>query len=68
MYKVKSFGIDIRPFKTMQELSTIDDMVNNFISENKIEEVVSVSDAPTTDDKGEIIGLIRVLCYKTQEE
>ena len=33
-----------------------------------IEKVISVADSPTTDDKGETIGLIRVLCYKTKAE
>jgi hypothetical protein len=27
--------------------------------------VVSVSDTATTDDKGETIGLIRVVCYES---
>jgi len=31
---------------------------------NSIKEVVSVSDTLTTDDKGETIGLIRVISYK----
>jgi hypothetical protein len=39
-------------------------MVNAFIAMNKIKDVISVSDSPTTDDKGETIGLIRVLCYE----
>jgi hypothetical protein len=48
----------------MHELKSLDEMVNSFIAENNVQEVVSVSDAPTTDDKGETIGLIRVLCYR----
>ncbi len=64
MYKVKTFGMEIRPMKTMQELKEIDRQVNQFIGDAKVKEVVSVSDIPTTDDKGETIGLIRVLCYK----
>ncbi len=64
MYEVKTFGMEIRPMKTMQELKGLDDMVNAFISENNVKRVVSVSDAPTTDDTGETIGLIRVLCYE----
>ncbi len=64
MFKVKTFGMEIRPLKTMQELATLDEMVNKFISENGVKRVVSISDAPTTDDKGETIGLIRVLCYE----
>lgn len=64
MIKIKTFGIEIRPFKTMNELSELDQQVNSFISENHIQKVISVSDSATTDDKGETIGLIRVLCYE----
>ncbi len=64
MFKVKTFGIELRPLKAMRELSEIDETVNRFISENNIKRVVSVSDVATTDDKGETIGLIRVLCYE----
>jgi len=63
MIKVKSFGMEIRPLKTMQELSNLDGMVNRFIADNGIKKVISVSDTPTTD-KGETIGVIRVLCYE----
>ncbi len=68
MYKVKTFGIEIRPLKTMRELAELDEMVNKFIIENDVKKVISVSDAATTDDKGETIGLIRVLCYKAEDE
>ncbi len=64
MVKVKTFGIDLRPMKTMMELSEIDKTVNMFIEENKVKKVISVSDAATTADTGETIGLIRVLCYE----
>jgi hypothetical protein len=64
MIKVKTFGVDLRPMKTMLELSGIDKTVNTFIEENNVKRVISVSDAATTDDTGETIGLIRVLCYE----
>ena len=64
MFKVKTFGMEIRPLKTMHELADLDEMVNKFIAENNVKKVVSVSDAATTDDTGETIGLIRVLCYE----
>ena len=64
MYKVKTFGMEIRPLKTMHELADLDSMVNKFLAENKVRCVVSVSDVSTTDDKGETIGLIRVVCYE----
>lgn len=62
--KVKSFGMEIRPLKTMQELATLDDLVNRFIADNGIKRVISVADAPTTDDSGETIGLVRVVAYE----
>jgi hypothetical protein len=64
MYKVKTFGIEIRPLQTMRELSELDGAVNKFIVDNAVKRVVSVSDVATTDDKGETIGLIRALCYE----
>jgi hypothetical protein len=62
--KVKSFGMEIRPLKTMQELKALDDTVNSFIAANGIRKIVSVSDSSTTDDKGETIGLVRVIAYE----
>ena len=62
--KVKSFGMELRPLKTMQELKALDDVVNDFIAAHGIRKVLSVSDSPTTDDKGETIGLVRVIAYE----
>ncbi len=62
--KVKSFGMEIRPLKTMQELKQLDDAVNGFIAANGIKKVISVADSATTDDKGETIGLVRVIAYE----
>jgi hypothetical protein len=62
--KVKSFGMEIRPLKTMHELKALDDAVNEFIVQNGVKKLVSVSDSPTTDDKGETIGLVRVVAYE----
>jgi hypothetical protein len=62
--RVKTFGMEIRPMKTMQELKQLDDMVNAFIAGNGIGKVISVSDSSTTDDKGETIGLVRVIAYE----
>ncbi|RNC70740.1 MAG: hypothetical protein ED859_05740 [Desulfuromonadales bacterium] len=63
-YKVKTFGMEIRPLKTMQELSDLDAMVNAFVAGNGVKRIISVSDSPTTDDKGETIGLVRVVAYE----
>ena len=62
--KVKSFGMELRPLKTMQELAALDTAVNDFIAANGISRLISVSDSPTTDDKGETIGLVRVIAYE----
>jgi hypothetical protein len=39
-------------------------MVNKFIEDNKVQKIISVSDASTSDDNGATIGLIRVLAYE----
>jgi hypothetical protein len=65
MVKVKTFGMELRPMKTMGELNSLDEIVNSFIVDNAITKVISVSDTPTTDDKGETIGVIRVVCYES---
>jgi len=62
--KVKSFGMEIRPLKTMRELEQLDNKVNDFMAGAGIKRVISVSDAATTDDKGETIGLVRVVTYE----
>lgn len=64
MFRVKTFGMDLQPFKTMKALSELDRMVNEFLNNNPVKRVISVSDTPTTDDKGETIGLIRVVSYE----
>ncbi len=62
--KVKSFGMEIRPMKTMRELELLDARVNDFIAAADIKRVISVSDVATTDDKGETIGMVRVVAYE----
>ncbi|AJF05888.1 hypothetical protein [Geoalkalibacter subterraneus] len=63
MIKVKTFGEPLQPFKTHKELDELDERVNAFIRENKIEKVLSVSDTATTES-GSSIGLVRVLVYE----
>lgn len=63
-FKVKSFGMEIRPLKTMQELHELDEVVNRFVADSGAKRIISVSDSPTTDDKGETIGLVRVIAYE----
>jgi len=57
--------MEIRPLKTMQELHSLDEAVNAFIAQNGVRQVVSVSDSSVADDKGETIGLVRVLAYES---
>ena len=64
MVKVKTFATELKIFQTMKELYNLDEQVNQFIKENNINTIVSVSDTCTTDDKGATIGLIRVLAYE----
>lgn len=63
MIKVKTFGEPLQAFKTRQELNELDERVNNFIRENGITKVISVSDTATSEG-GSTIGLVRVLLYE----
>lgn len=64
MIKVKTFTSQLKIFYTMKELDELDRAVNEFIASGRIRKVVSVSDTVTTGEKGEAIGLIRVLAYE----
>ena len=64
MIKVKTFASPLKIFQAKKELEELDAMVNRFIADNKIQKVISVSDACTTDDSGASIGLVRVIAYE----
>jgi len=64
MVKVKTFASPLKIFQAKKELEELDAMVNRFIAENKVQKVISVSDACTTDDSGASIGLVRVIAYE----
>ena len=64
MIKVKTFTSALKIFHAKNELEKLDNMVNQFLQENGVKKVISVSDACTTDDKGSTIGLIRVIAYE----
>jgi hypothetical protein len=64
MVKVKTFVSELKIFHTMKELHDLDQQVNEFIQENNINKIISVSDTCSTDDKGATIGLIRVVAYE----
>ena len=63
-WKVKTFTTELRIFQTMKELEALDERVNQFIAENRVKKVISVSDVATTDN-GATIGLVRVLTFET---
>ena len=65
MVKVKTFACPLRIFHAKEELDWLDKTVNQFIEENHVSKIVSVSDAATTDDTGATIGLIRVVTYES---
>ncbi len=64
MIKVKTFTSQLKIFHAQNELAALDKEVDDFIVSAGIRKVVSVSDAATTGEKGETIGLIRVLAYE----
>ena len=64
MVKVRTFTSPLRIFHTKEELDNLDSMVNAFIAENNVSNVISVSDAITTDDQGATIGIVRVIAYE----
>ncbi len=64
MVKVKTFSSPLKIFQTKNELEALDKMLNQFIEENHLSKVISVSDSCTTDEKGATIGIIRVIAYE----
>jgi hypothetical protein len=63
MVKVKTFASPLKIFHAQKELEALDEMVNQFIAKNKVQKVISVSDACTTDESG-TMGLLRVIAYE----
>lgn len=68
MVKVKTFGSQFKIFHITQELDGLDKQVNDFIAENGVKKVISVSDATTTNVDGSTMGIIRVLTYVPHEK
>lgn len=64
MYKVKTFGTDMRVFQVHKELAHLDDEVNRFFADRPKAELVGVSDMPVADDKGATMGMVRVVAYR----
>ena len=63
MVKVKTFGESLLPLKTHMELEALDRRINDYIRENNISRIISVSDT-TTASEGSTIGIVRVLVYE----
>lgn len=68
MIKVKTFTSQLKIFHTRHELDDLDKEINEFIASRGIRKVISIGDASTTGDKGETIGLVRVLAYEEPGE
>ena len=64
MIRVKTFTSQLKIFHAKNELEDLDRAVNEFIASGPVKSVVSVGDAVTTGEKGEAIGVIRVLAYE----
>jgi len=63
MIRVKTFGEPLAPFKVQMELQELDTRLNDFIRDNQVKKVISVSDTATTEE-GSTIGLVRVMVYE----
>lgn len=61
--KIKTFTTPVKIFHSKKELEDLDSIVNKFIEENNVQNLISVSDTCTTDDSGATIGLVRVIAY-----
>jgi hypothetical protein len=64
MAKVETFGSQLKIFHVKEELDALDKLVNDFIRENNVEKVISVSDTTTASVDGGTIGVIRVVAYE----
>ncbi len=64
MIKVKTFASPLKVFHVKEQLENLDTMINQFIAENNIGKIISVSNTCTTDDTGASIGIIRVVSYE----
>ena len=60
--KIKTFTQSLKIFHVQQELETLDEQVNQFLSEGS-RRLISASDT-TTAGEGDTIGVIRVVAYE----
>lgn len=68
MIKVKTFTSQLRIFHTRNELLELDRAVNDFIASGGVRKVISVCDSVTSGERGEAIGIIRVVTYEGPDE
>lgn len=64
MYRVKTFGTDMKMFHVHKELDRLDKEVNDFFAARPEAVLVGVSDMPVADDKGTTVGMVRVVAYR----
>ncbi len=64
MAKVKTFSSQLKIFYVHEELEALDKAVNDFIEQNNIGKIISVSDSTTANIDGGTMGLIRVVAYE----
>jgi hypothetical protein len=64
MIKVKTFTQNLQILKTINELKGLDEQVNDFLKDERVKRLVSVSDTTTTNDAGMTMGVIRVVAYE----
>ena len=63
MAKVKIFSSQLEILHEHEELEALDKAVNDFIEQNNIGKIISVSDSVTVNADGGTIRLIRVVAY-----
>lgn len=64
MIKVKTFTQNLQILKTIGELKKLDEQVNDFLKDERVKKLVSVSDTTTANDAGMTMGVIRVVAYE----
>ena len=63
MAKVKTFSSQLKISHVHEELEALDKAVNDFIEQNNIGKIISVSDSATVNADGGTMRLIRVVAY-----
>jgi len=67
MIRVRTFTTPIKIFATIRELHDLDEQVTAFLESERADAVYSVSDAVTSGETGETIGLIRTIAYSVPD-